>query len=62
MEEKKERFKRIEEARSNKSIDMIRLLDNCANKKNYDFSREDTDKIIRVLENEIKDFKNKFKL
>ena len=60
MESKKDRFKRIAEARTNKAIDMIRLLGNCANKKNYDYSKDEVDKIIRVLESEIKDLKNKF--
>ena len=35
MESKKERFVRIAEARTNKIIDMIRLLGNCSSKATY---------------------------
>ena len=40
-ETKKEKFVRIAEARTNKIIDMIKLLGNCSNKAVYDYSKED---------------------
>ena len=40
-ESKRERFVRLAEARTNKIIDMIQLLGNCANKSNYEYSKED---------------------
>ena len=39
METKNDRFVRIAEARTNKIIDMIRLLGNCSNKASYDYSK-----------------------
>ena len=41
MESKKERFVRIAEARTNKIIDMIRLLGNCSSKATYEYSKEE---------------------
>lgn len=39
-ESKKEKFIRIAEARTNKIIDMIRLLGNCSNTSTYDYSKD----------------------
>ena len=41
MESKKDKFVRIAEARTNKIIDMIRLLGNCSNKASYEYSKEE---------------------
>ena len=46
MESKKDKFVRIAEARTNKIIDMIRLLGNCSNKASYEYSKEDIRKIF----------------
>ena len=62
MENKRERFVRLAEARTNKIIDMIRLLGNCANKANYDYTDADVQKIFTALEKEIKLAKTKFSL
>lgn len=60
MESKKERFVRIAEARTNKIIDMIRLLGNCSSKATYDYTKEDVRKIFNAIENELKNAKSKF--
>lgn len=60
MESKKERFVRIAEARTNKIIDMIRLLGNCSNKGNYSYTDEDVRKIFSAIEAELKIAKSKF--
>ena len=60
METKREKFVRIVEARTNKIIDMIRLLGNCSNKANYDYSDLDVQKIFNTLEKELKLAKMKF--
>lgn len=59
-ESKRERFIRIAESRTNKIIDMIRLLGNCSNKSNYEYSDEDIKKIFSAIEKEIKSTKNAF--
>ena len=53
MENKKDRFKRIAEKRTNKIIEMIRLLGNCSNRNVYDYSDDEVEKIFKVLENEL---------
>ena len=54
MESKRDRFVRIVENRTNKIIDMLRLLGNCANKSNYDYTDADVQKIFNTLEKELK--------
>lgn len=60
METKNEKFVRIAEARTNKIIDMIRLLGNCSNKATYDYSKDDVKKIFTAIDNELKAAKAKF--
>jgi len=59
-ETKRERFVRIAEARTNKILEMMRLLGNCSSKGNYEESEEDIKKIFGALERELKNTKNKF--
>lgn len=60
MDEKRERFVRIAENRTNKILEQIRLLGNCSNKHNYSYSDEDVKKIFSVIENELKETKMKY--
>lgn len=60
METKREKFVRIVEARTNKIISMVRLLGNCANKANYDYTEADAQKIFTALEKEVKLAKMRF--
>ncbi len=59
-ETKRERFVRIAEARTNKILEMMRLLGNCSSKGNYEYTEEDIKKIFGALERELKNTKNKF--
>ena len=59
-ETKRDRFIRIAETRTNKILDMLKLLGNCASKANYDYSEEDVKKIFAALEKEMKATKSKF--
>ena len=59
-ETKKEKFVRIAEARTNKIIDMVKLLGNCSNKAVYDYSKEDVKKIFTAIEEELKNARVKF--
>lgn len=60
METKREKFVRIVEARTNKIIDMFRLLGNCSNKANYDYTDADVQKVFNTLEKELKATKMKY--
>ena len=59
-ESKHDKFIRIAEARTNKIIDMIRLLSNCSNKSTYEYDEIDVKKIFSTLEQELKSCKSKF--
>lgn len=61
MEEtRQQRFKRIAGARTNKILDMVKLLGNCANTGNYEYSEDDVKKIFSAIESEIKNAKAQF--
>jgi len=59
-ETKKDRFKRIAGARTNKLLEMIKLLGNCSNTGNYEYTDDDVKKIFGALEKELKVAKSKF--
>ena len=59
-ESKRERFVRLAEARTNKILDMIQLLGNCANTNTYEYSQQDVDQIFSAIEAELREAKKKF--
>lgn len=61
-ETKKERFERIAVARKEKILDAIRLLENCANKSNYEYTGEEIKDIFNSVEEALSDAKEKFNL
>lgn len=61
-ESKSEKFVRIAESRTNKIINMIKLLGNCSNTNTYEYSKEDVKKIFGAIEEELKAAKNRFDL
>ena len=46
--------------RTNKIIDSIRLLGNCSNKSNYEYTDEEVKKIFAAIELEIREAKSKY--
>lgn len=60
VESKSERFVRIAEARTNKIIDMIQLLGNCANKNTYEYTKEDVRQIFAAIDAELRVARSKF--
>ena len=59
-ETKKQRFDRIAAARKEKILDVIRLLENCANRSNYEYSGDDINSIFDELETALHAAKSKF--
>ncbi len=52
QETKKEKFVRLAENRTNKVLEMIRLIGNLANKSVYDYTDADVEKIFKAIETE----------
>lgn len=57
---KRERFLKVAEARTNKIISMIRLLGNCSNTNNYQYTDKEIKQIFDAIESELKSAKTKF--
>ena len=53
--EKRERFVRIVEARVTKTLDNLRLIKNCANRNNYDYTEADVDLIFAHISKAVKE-------
>ena len=62
MNEKRERFVRVAENRTNKIIEMIRLLGNCSNKSNYEYDEKDISRIYDAIKRELNDSQAKFRI
>ena len=59
-QDKRGQFVKLAEARTNKIINMIRLLGNCSNTSNYAYTESDVNQIFSAIENELKECKKKF--
>lgn len=59
-ENKRDKFVRLAEARTNKIIDMLQLLGNCSNTNAYEYTLQDVEQIFTVIEAEVRDAKKKF--
>ena len=60
QETKREKFVRLAETRTNKIINMLQLLGNCANTNAYEYTQKDVDKIFAAIEAETREAKKKF--
>ena len=58
--QKRENFVRLAEARTNKILEMVRLLGNLSNTSNYSYTKQDVDKIFNTIEKELGEAKRKF--
>ena len=57
---KRERFIKIAENRTNKIITTLKLLGNCSNKNNYNYTQEDVRAIFNAIDAELRNTKSKF--
>jgi hypothetical protein len=58
--QKKDKFIELAKSRVNRAINMIRLISNLANKSHYDYTPEQTKKIIKALNDEVRSVEAKF--
>jgi hypothetical protein len=61
-QDKRERFVRLAEARTEKAIKAIRVIGNLSNRSNYSYSDEDVREISTALQSEITSLRSRFKL
>ena len=61
MSEKRENFIRLAEGRVTRAIDSIRVIGNLSNRSNYEYTTEDSKRIIDALQSEINALKVQFK-
>lgn len=59
-EGRREKFIRLANRRVNRALDDLRLIGNLANRTHYEFTEDDVRKIIKYLEDEVKNVKQKF--
>lgn len=59
-ETKHQKFQRLAEARTNRILEQIEVLGNLSNTSNYEYSKEEVDKIFRTLEGALKRVKSQF--
>ena len=57
---RRERFLKIATNRTNKILDDIRLLGNCSNVNNYEFTKEDVEKMFHAIQEALNEAKSKF--
>ena len=58
---KRDRFEKVASNRVQKSLDSLESLSKCSNKNNYEYNKEDIDKMINVLRAKMKFVENSFR-
>lgn len=59
-EQRRERFKRLAEYRTNEVLKRLRVLGNCSNRSAYEYTEEEVNKIFLEIERRVKEVKAKF--
>lgn len=59
-ESKHEKFRRIATSRTQKILDALRILGNCANKQTYEYTIEEVEKIFKNIRTTTEEIKQKF--
>jgi hypothetical protein len=58
--EKRKRFEKVAENRVDKILEGLRLLGNCSNKNNYEFTKEDVDFMFDEIRKALRVAQSKF--
>lgn len=53
--QKRLRFEKIASNRVQRIIDTLTSLSNCSNKNNYEYSKEDADKMFKILKDKLRE-------
>lgn len=57
---RRERFESVAAKRTQKLLDLLDILGNCANKANYEYTDEDVKKMFTAIENKTKNIRTLF--
>jgi len=60
MDKRRENFNRIASARTNEILRRLKLLGNCANRSNYDYTEDQVGKIMSEIDKRLRQVKAKF--
>lgn len=60
--DKKERFKKLAEYRTNEVLKRLKVLSNCANRSAYDYNEQDIKRIFNAIENRVREVKSRFRV
>ncbi len=58
--EKRDRFRRLANYRTNMVLKSLKILGNCANRSAYEYNEAEIQKIFKEIEIEVKNIKSKF--
>jgi len=58
--QKRNRFEKVAENRVNKILEGLRLIGNCSNKNNYEFTKVDVDLIFEEIRKALREAQSKF--
>ncbi|TSC56592.1 MAG: hypothetical protein Greene071421_102 [Parcubacteria group bacterium Greene0714_21] len=61
-ENKRDRFRRLAQRRTNIVINRLRILGNCADKGRYEYAKEDMERIFSAIDRRLNKIKAKFDL
>jgi len=61
-ENKRDRFRRLAQRRTNEVIRRLRILGNCADKGRYEYAKEDMERIFAAIDRRLNKTKAKFDL
>jgi hypothetical protein len=61
MKDKRNRFLTVAQYRTNQILKYIRLLSNCSNKNNYEYTEAEITKIFSAIDEELRISKLKYK-
>ncbi len=60
-EDKRERFERLAEKRTNAVLKKLDILANCANRNQYEYEEEDIEKIFSAIRKKVRETQSEFK-
>ena len=60
ISERRKRFEKVAENRVDKILECLRLLGNCSNKNNYEFTKQDVDFMFDEIRRALKEAQSRF--